>query len=375
MSKHNQIANKNKMLSAAFISLLLLAASGLADTRHEIAFPDIAGYTTLKCDFHIHTVFSDGKVWPDIRVEEAWREGLDAISITDHIEYLPHKDDIPKNLNRPFEIASPKAAKLGILLVKGAEMTFSTPPGHFNALFVGDIAKLEAKELPDEAKNAHQQGGFVFWNHPAWQGREKGQWTDLDTTLVKDGLMNGIEICNGDSYDSIAHQWCLEKNLTMVGGTDIHDPSLLRANTDKEHRTLTLVFAKERTLGAVKEALQNGRTAVWCQDRLIGKKAFLEPLFYASITIQKPHTIEPNQISVNINNHSEISLTLQRKGDTGPMEINLPAKETVRLTMPQQKEAFLYTVNNFLVAPNEGLQVRIEIPVISTPEKSPSNND
>ena len=47
---------------------------------------------TLKCDFHIHTVFSDGKVWPDIRVAEAWQEGLDAIAITDHIEYRPNKE-------------------------------------------------------------------------------------------------------------------------------------------------------------------------------------------------------------------------------------------------------------------------------------------
>ncbi len=31
-------------------------------------FPNILGYKTLKCDFHQHTVFSDGDVWPSIRV-------------------------------------------------------------------------------------------------------------------------------------------------------------------------------------------------------------------------------------------------------------------------------------------------------------------
>jgi hypothetical protein len=374
INKHTQTIKQKRPTFTAFISLLFLTALGFADTRHEIVFPDIPGYTTLKCDFHTHTVFSDGNVWPDVRVKEAWREGLDAISITDHVEYQPHKEDIPKNLNRPFEIADQKAANLGILLVKGAEMSFPTPPGHFNALFVQDVNALEAKEFPDEMKNAHQQDGFVFWNHPAWQGREKGRWTDLDTTLVKDGLLHGIEICNGDDYDSLAHQWCLEKDLTMVGGTDIHDPSLRLANTDKDHRTLTLVFAKERSLAAVKEALQDGRTAVWCKDKLIGKKEFLEPLFYASITMQKLHKTNKN-LRVNISNHSEITLTLERTGSDGPKEIILPAKETVRLTMPEQKEAFLYTVNNFLVAPKEGLPVRIEIPTISTPEKSPSIKD
>jgi len=35
------------------------------DNEHDLKmeFPDIAGYRTLKCDFHIHAVFSDGAVW------------------------------------------------------------------------------------------------------------------------------------------------------------------------------------------------------------------------------------------------------------------------------------------------------------------------
>ncbi|HET9747611.1 MAG TPA: hypothetical protein VFP97_17965, partial [Chitinophagaceae bacterium] len=59
----------------------------------KLKFPDIAGYKTLKCDLHQHTVFSDGSVWPDIRVQEALMDGLDAISLTEHLEYQPHKDD------------------------------------------------------------------------------------------------------------------------------------------------------------------------------------------------------------------------------------------------------------------------------------------
>ena len=58
-------------------------------TRDLIRVPDIPGYTTLKCDFHIHSAYSDGSVWPDVRVNEAWNEGLDAIAITEHIEYRP----------------------------------------------------------------------------------------------------------------------------------------------------------------------------------------------------------------------------------------------------------------------------------------------
>jgi hypothetical protein len=52
-----------------------------AQERHELKVPDIEGYKTLKCDFHIHTVFSDGLVWPSVRVGEAYLEGLDALPL------------------------------------------------------------------------------------------------------------------------------------------------------------------------------------------------------------------------------------------------------------------------------------------------------
>jgi len=63
--------------AAAIVSVVLLVGGALGDQpRHEIRFPDVPGYRTLKCDLHMHTVFSDGDVWPSTRVLEAWREGL-----------------------------------------------------------------------------------------------------------------------------------------------------------------------------------------------------------------------------------------------------------------------------------------------------------
>ena len=62
----------------------MLIAHG--NVNRAIEFPNIPGYLTLKCDFHMHTVFSDGSVWPDIRVEEALKDGLDAIATTEHLE-------------------------------------------------------------------------------------------------------------------------------------------------------------------------------------------------------------------------------------------------------------------------------------------------
>lgn len=93
---------KKVLVSAFLLATCLMNVQ--AQRRHEIQVPDLDGYTTLKCDFHMHTVFSDGLVWPTVRVDEAYREGLDAISLTEHIEYRPHKKDVVADHNRSFDL-------------------------------------------------------------------------------------------------------------------------------------------------------------------------------------------------------------------------------------------------------------------------------
>ena len=76
----------------------------------------------------MHTVFSDGEVWPTTRVAEAWRDGLDAISITDHDDYRPHAEDVKKDASRPFALASAMARQVGLILVPGIEITRGGAP-------------------------------------------------------------------------------------------------------------------------------------------------------------------------------------------------------------------------------------------------------
>jgi hypothetical protein len=101
--------------------------------RKEIRIPNILGYQTLKCDFHMHTIFSDGVVWPTVRVTEAWEEGLDAIAITDHIEKNPSKKYVTGDHNASYEMAIDEANEKNILLIRAGEVTRKMPPGHLNA--------------------------------------------------------------------------------------------------------------------------------------------------------------------------------------------------------------------------------------------------
>jgi hypothetical protein len=100
-----------KKLLALLFCLLLVLPVTFGQAVKKIRIPDIPGYLTLKGDFHMHTVFSDGQVWPTVRVDEASSEGLDILAATDHIEYRPHQKDLPGDLNRSYDIEKPYAEK------------------------------------------------------------------------------------------------------------------------------------------------------------------------------------------------------------------------------------------------------------------------
>ena len=214
---------------------LALMTQPLSAQHPPSRMPDIPGFQTLQCDFHIHTVFSDGKVWPDMRVLEAAHEDLDCIAITEHLKYNKEQTrkkhpEIHGDRNRSFEIAHDAAQDSDIIVIRGAEVTQGMPPGHINAIFLSD-ANIAKPDLTDTMRIARDQGAFLFWNHPSWKSPDKkweqdaiAQWFDIHTELLEADILNGIEVVNGFTYSREAHQWALDKNLTIFANTDIHIP-------------------------------------------------------------------------------------------------------------------------------------------------------
>lgn len=346
-----------------FVAFISLAVSASAAVRKEIRIPDIAGYRTLKCDFHMHTVFSDGNVWPTVRIDEAWREGLDAIAITDHIEYHPHKEDIAVKHERPYDLAVSKAKDMNILLVRAAEITRDTPPGHYNALFVKDIAALDIKDFLTQIKAANEQGAFVFWNHPGWkQKANESYWFDIHKTLVDEKLIQGIEPFNGDEYYQDAHTWAGQYNLTLMGNSDTHSPMDPPLENHAKHRTMTLVFAKDRSLDGIQEALKSGRTAVWAEDRIAGKAEFLKPLFEASVEFCPVFRRSGNTAMLEIRNKSDVPFELGRKG-TKSLVLEPNSTTIIRPTVNKEsgRAELNYEVKNLLIEPGKGLPITVTI--------------
>lgn len=123
-------------------------------TRNEINIPGFDDYRVLKCDFHTHTVFSDGLVWPDGRIYEAWQDGLDAIAITDHIEHRINQGLLNGDLNQSYKIAKTAADDMELIVIPGVEITRDKPLGHFNALFIQDANLIEKEDPLDSLAEA-----------------------------------------------------------------------------------------------------------------------------------------------------------------------------------------------------------------------------
>jgi len=378
---------RGKLLVSTPAILLMLILSCplvgdcLAAARREVKIPDIPGYRTLKCDFHTHTVFSDGQVWPTVRVEEAWREGLDAIAITDHIEYKPHTQDVRPDGGRAYEIARAASDEKGLIIIRGAEITRDMPPGHCNALFLKNAKALDTKDWNDVMRNAAEQGAFVIWNHPGWDGQQPDgvpRWYPEHTEMYEKGWMQGIEIVNENEYYPLAHKWAVEKKLTIVGNSDIHEPTGMAYDFCKgEHRPMTLVFAKERNEDSIKEALVAHRTAIYYKNSIIGEEKYLGPIFDKSVQIPEAEvTIKgKGKAYIRIHNESEVDFELVANGSPehiqAPGNITLYGDKTVLLAIGGKEQTFSgtekiripYRVKNLMVAPDENLRVELGITV------------
>ncbi len=288
--------------------------------QKKISYPDIDGYQTLSSDLHIHTVFSDGNVWPTIRVQEALLEDLDVIAMTEHLEYQPHQKDLPHpDRNRSYEIALKEAASHNLIVIPGSEITRSAPVGHNNAIFISDANPLLDKEDPKTSFNeAKKQGAFVFWNHPAWYRQSsKGipVFSEFQKKMIQQGKLHGVEVINEGAYSEEAFALALEEGLTVLGNSDVHD--LIGwdyLDKHQTHRPITLIFSKDKELNSIKEALFEGRTVAVFNNFWVGKEEFVIPLLKNSLSVENPHYLDQSEVlELTLINHSSSDLLLENQ--------------------------------------------------------------
>jgi histidinol phosphatase-like PHP family hydrolase len=350
-----------------FTIALFIIAFGLTLTgqRRINNLPDLPGYLTLKCDFHMHSVFSDGNVWPTYRLFEAVRDGLDAFAITDHVEYSPKKDYIPVDHNAAWKITETLAKESNVILVHGAEITRSMPPGHLNALFIENASFISKDSVYDAIEAAVKQGAFIQWNHPGWKSQEPDgipKLYELHKKLLKNGWINGIEFFNDSENYPIILDWCKQYNLAVMGNSDVH--GIISESYQKPqntHRPMTLVFAKERTSASLKEALFAGRTLVWAGDMLGGKEEFASPFFYKCISVGKPYYDNSKNTYFEVTNNSDIPFYLINGPAGAPAAVTLSANTITRIVLGKKVTApLVYDVKNIMISEKGVLKVELK---------------
>ncbi len=348
--------------------LLILILSNLSETamaqitertNRVISLPDIPGFKTLKCDFHMHTVFSDGHVWPSFRVNEAIRDGLDVISLTEHMDYEGFPEVIARNYNQSYDIAVEAAKNKNMMIIKGLEISPRVPPYHNNALFIKDANILPSEYMKNWKKKfimkdtitheqllapfleAKKQDAFVFYNHPGykwWDKKDTAIFTSFHKELLERKILKGVEVVNSGVYNILAHRLAMKYNLTMVCNTDEHYDNSPRYS--KTHRPMTLVFAKEKTAESLKEAMLAGRTALYFDDYLIARQHEADAFFKAAIQVSTERELRNGEPILNIKlfNNSDIPFNIQASADFDieryPFgQVTLAAHDTTTITL------------------------------------------
>ena len=310
--------------------------------RNEISIPGFAGYQTLKCDFHILTCFSDGSVWPNVRVDEAWQEGLDAIAMTDHLEYRPFEGIVKADHNESFNIAKKEADNLGFILIKGAEITRGKPLGHMNAIFIKDANSLDVDDPLKAIDIALEQGGYIIWNHPGWPDNKSTMY-EIHEKLIAEGKISAYELYNYMESYPLTFDWYEKYNIAPLANTDIH--GLIAqdyASGPNWHRPMTLVFATERSEKGIREAMDARRTLAYFHGTLVGSAEYLTKLISASL--------KTRQVGgrMEVTNISDITYTMTQ----GDAIYIFPAGKTAIIPMLEGP----LTVKNCLYGHNKHLE-------------------
>lgn len=309
-----------------------LKAFQIADMRTEINIPDVNGYRVLKADLHSHTVYSDAQVCPNYRVREAWRDGLDILAITDHIEYRPddkcmvkyldkgvqavkgNDDEIQSNLNFPYDRAASSARHSGLLLIRAAEITRDpVEVGHFNALFTKDNNKIYDKDPLQSIRNAKAQGAIIQINHPGWK-RPDNEYTEVAKAAIKEGLISGVEIFNTEDFYPNVIEPALNSGFYLCGGTDVHASTAEAYSYYGYYRDMTLILAKDNTEESVREALLSGRTLAYGYGDIAGSEQLLKDFFRAAVSVDVVYVTSKKDYCVRITNKSAIPFIIRLPG-------------------------------------------------------------
>lgn len=363
------------------------------NARTEIIIPQVNGKNVYKADLHIHTIYSDGDVTPDMRVLEAWYDGLDIIAITDHMEYRrieremfdymgkyiredlrkegktvntnimrqgPDEQGILVDFNVAYKSASRKARDYGLLVVRGVEVT-RKHNGDYNAIFTTDNNALYDRDLAQTLRNARAQGAFIVHNHPDYDPNTANTLSSVANGLYEQGLIDAVEVANGRKTWSYLFSHAVAGGYTPMANSDAHEFIYWKYGRPCDHeipryRNMNLIFAENLTENDIREALKAGNSIAYSNNNLIGKEDLLKALFSASVEFKLQRT-SSTQHHVTVLNRSSLPYYFK----IGNADHILNANGSLHLTLAKDVNTFEVTVLNMWHGNDDHPAISVEL--------------
>jgi hypothetical protein len=190
----------------------------------------LLGRRPLRCDFHIHTRYSDGQASPAEMLIRGRKLGLDVAVITDHNHYGASLE------------AAAEAERLALDLITAPGEEVSGPDWHVLAIDADaaifeplqeawgkeGLWAYEALHAAVEAIHAH--GGRAYLAHPYWAvPRGYHQPTETYQRILEAGTLDGIELLGDvlgeNNLRSLAHylDWrAAGHDIPIIANSDTH---------------------------------------------------------------------------------------------------------------------------------------------------------
>ena len=203
----------------------------------------------LKCEFHLHTTYSDGAYSPAEMIQYYKEHGYDVVAVTDHTNIEGWHDGIAE--------AQAAGASAGVLVIEGGEISFRWEDNthkHILALFCHALDSTNEPtdlSLEEIFHDIHAKGGLGIVAHP-WRG-----WSNWQQYQYADYI-------DGWEYEPHAispeyRLWLLNSDKIYMFNHDAHGYWLEGSEWAEAH---TLLLSHNRTLSGVREALESRRIVV-----------------------------------------------------------------------------------------------------------------
>ena len=311
--------------------------------RTEFIIPNLDGYNGYKADLHTHTTYSDGSVGMSGRLEDAWKDGLDVMAVTEHLEYRasepdmvkwmrgyvkrgakaenyyitrykvqPERKDIHTDFQYPVEHAIREAKPYDITIIPGIEITREPIAyGHFNALFTTDNNAIHAPTCEQAIRNAKAQGAIIMHNHPGWR-RKSMEMHEWDRMVYDEKLIDGIEVMNTAEFYPKAITRALKYNLFMSSNSDIH--GVTERVDGQTRRNMTFIYAKDKSLASLREALEAHRTIAYSFGTIAGEETLLRKFVKAALEVREAGADRKGKMQYVVKNNTSVEFLVHFEG-------------------------------------------------------------